>query len=162
MTAARRGLFLLSLGLLLPRLFGGDSPATVDTSEAPPAVSGAAATISSGENGRAKSSSKVRQAIVGSFSYNPSAREKAPEQSSPVLVSAQPVAVDPDVVVMAKLEVTSRAYERGLPSAIANWRDPSPQNNSRFGTGLHQKDFGKVRASMVTILYVPILVGISW
>ena len=162
MTAARRGLFLVSLGLILPRLFGADSPAGArgPSEPRPPTASGA--TISSEESGPLKSSPNVRRAILEGFSYRTSAREKGPEEISPVLVAAQPKVVDPDVVVMAKFETTSRAYERGLPAAIANWRDPKPQNNSRFGTGLHQKDFGKVRASMVTVLYVPILVGFSW
>jgi len=65
-------------------------------------------------------------------------------------------------VVMSKMEVTVSAYERNLPAAMANWRDPRPRNDSRFGTGMHQKDFGKMRASVVTILYVPIFFGLSW
>lgn len=121
-----------------------------------------ASVIRSEESGHAKSSPTVRRAILAGFSYNPSAREKPPEQSSPALVQAQPTPADPDVVVMAKFEVAARPYERGLPTAIANWRDPGPQNNTRFGTGTRQKDFGKVRASVVTILYIPIAVGFSW
>ncbi|MEO7414585.1 MAG: hypothetical protein ABIZ81_14645 [Opitutaceae bacterium] len=178
MTAVRWGLVLVSLGLILPRLLGGDAPATTDTSE-PRVGSGTVAPISKdastsnlaiapkpaisvGARGQAKSSAQVRAAVLEGFSYGSSVLEKRREQSSPVLVLAQPEPNDSDVVVMANFEVAARVYERGLPAAIANWRDPSPQNDGRFGTGMHQKDFGKVRASVVTILYVPILFGISW
>jgi len=37
-----------------------------------------------------------------------------------------------------------------------------PQNHSKFGTGVHEKDIGKVRISAVTVLYVPIFVKLSW
>jgi hypothetical protein len=181
MTAARWGIFLVSLGVIAPRLFGGDAPAASEVagSQDP---SGPAATaeplseesafknlsvtpgrlIGEGSNGRERSSSKVRRVILESFPYVPPAREKAAEDSSPILVRAQPAPVDADVVVLSKLEVTASAYERHLPAAMAAYRDPRPRNTTRFGTGVRQKDFGKVRASVTTILYVPVFFGLSW
>jgi hypothetical protein len=178
MTVPRLGFLLLSLGLILPRLFGADSPATADSEEqrtgsetdgTPTRDSASAVNFpnnaspvdSGGEGGNAKSSSKIRRAVLGSFSYDPSVRAKSLEQrSSPVLV--QPVETDPDLVIMPQLEVRARPYDQGLPAAIANWRDPRPRNDTKFGTGVREKDFGKVRASVVTILYVPVLLNFSW
>jgi hypothetical protein len=37
-----------------------------------------------------------------------------------------------------------------------------PQNTTKFGTGMRQRDFGKVRVSTVTIFYIPIFIGASW
>jgi hypothetical protein len=186
MTSTRWGFFVASLGLVLvpPPLIGGDSSTAAVSGESR-TVAGTEPTLISDtsvsehvsalnvpvppgpvvgreQTSQAKSSAKVRRAVLEPFSYHPSAPQKSSEQSSPVLVLPQQEAAEPDVVVMAKFEVAARAYERGLPAAIANWRDPKPQNDSRFGTGIHQKDFGKVRASVVTILYVPIVFGISW
>ncbi|MEO6567294.1 MAG: hypothetical protein ABIO94_00915 [Opitutaceae bacterium] len=173
MSALRWGSFLVSSGLMiLPRLFGADAPAAADVSKSRAGsenVSVENFTISrrpivdGARSAQAKSSSSVRTTILEAFPYNPSARaEPRPEHTSPILLRSQPAPVDPEVVVMANFEVSARAYERGLPEAIANWRDPRPRNDAKFGTGTHQKDFGKVRASMVTILYVPIFFGLSW
>ena len=158
------------------RRAGGDTavaatetePAIPVSDERPPAGTMAAAnppgnpTSSAGdrENGATKSSSFVRGALRASFPYDPDARRKVSEASGDD-PSAQ-ATLDPAVVILPKVEVSSRVLDRRLPEAIANRRPPGPQNHSRFGTGIHEKDFGKVRASVVTILYVPVLIGISW
>ncbi len=90
----------------------------------------------------------------------PSVRAKSPESFT--ADQASQGALDPEVVLMPKVEVTSRRFDRDLPAAIANWRPTGPQNHTKFGTGIRQKDFGKVRASVMTIFYIPVGVGLSW
>lgn len=103
----------------------------------------------------------MRAAVTESFSYDGTARA---ETNPPVAadVPTRAAQTDPDVVVLDTFEVRTRAFDRDLPSAIKKWRPSGPQNNTRFGTGVREKDFGKVRASVVTILYIPVLVGFSW
>ena len=177
MNAPRLGFILLSLALVGPRLVGGDSPAIAVTekenatpvtaempeAKSPPAVNPPANPVpprSSGESGAAKSRSIVGSALRASFPYDPSVRAKSPESFT--ADQASQGALDPEVVLMPKVEVTSRRFDRDLPAAIANWRPTGPQNHTKFGTGIRQKDFGKVRASVMTIFYIPVGVGLSW
>src|SRR4051812_45566787 len=179
MTAGRYGIFLISLGMFEPRLFGGDASGSAaevglntftqrGDSPNPEGASAPSSPIDSNtpltamEPGPAKASSRVRRALLERFPYDPAARPKAAKEISPILVRAQPAPGDAEVVVMSQIEVTERVRERDLTAAIASWRDPGPRNDSRFGTGVHQKDLGKVRASVVTILYVPVFFGLSW
>jgi hypothetical protein len=67
-----------------------------------------------------------------------------------------------EVVMLPKLTVNERPLPRDLGQDIARWRSKAPQNHSRFGTGIHEKDFGKVRASVSTIFYIPVSFGIRW
>jgi hypothetical protein len=172
------GFLVFSLALVSSRVLGGDSPASVPREKErapfasstaltekstrepnPPAV---AVTSSRGEESdTANARSNLRRVIRESFRYDPNARPKSSGQFSPALVAPQN-AVDPETVVMAKLEVRSRPIDHGLSEAIAKYRDPRPQNNRKFGTGVIEKDFGKVRMSAATILYIPIAIGISW
>jgi hypothetical protein len=69
---------------------------------------------------------------------------------------------DPDTVYLPKFEVEDPPLPRGLAEAIAKSRFTGPQNKSRLGTGIREKDFGKVRASVVTVFYIPIFAGLSW
>ena len=177
MTSPRMGFTLFSLALLLPRLTGADAPAISVTENEPaggvpdqmpvagstPAANPPANPAPSdggGENSGTKSRSILRSALHASFPYDPGARAKSPEASA--ADQAPQGALDPEIVLMPKVEVTSRVLDRGLTAAIANWRPTGPQNHSKFGTGIHQKDFGKVRASVITILYIPVGFGLSW
>jgi hypothetical protein len=103
---------------------------------------------------------EVRQAVLDSFKYNPVAQ--APSLDQPVPSLAPAVESDTEIVVMPKFEVRTRPLARGLEEAMAKARPVEPQNHSTLGTGVHEKDFGKVRAFAVTVLYVPILFGLSW
>jgi hypothetical protein len=104
--------------------------------------------------------SEMRRAVVESFRYNPEMRQEIEELTASNL--EVPVPTDSDVVILEKFEVNERPVPRGLADAIAKARPLGPQNHSRFGTGIHQKDFGKVRFSAVTILYVPVFLQLSW
>lgn len=110
---------------------------------------------------RARVRLEMREAVLQTFPYDPSLRKESvdPEAGPEAPTKAQS---DPDLVVLDTYEVRSRAFDRGLPEAIRRYHPPGPQNRTKFGTGIRQKDFGKVRASMVTILYIPVLVGFSW
>ena len=69
---------------------------------------------------------------------------------------------DSDVVMLPKMAVNERPLPRELGADIARWHSQAPQNHTRLGTGIHQKDFGKVRVSVPTLLYIPIGIGVSW
>jgi hypothetical protein len=103
---------------------------------------------------------EIRRAIRESFQYSPVAQTSTEEPPAPIL--APEVKIDSDIIVLPKYEVRSRPLPRGLTEAIAKSRSFEPQNHSKFGTGIHEKDFGKVRFSAVTVLYIPVLVGLSW
>lgn len=178
MTTPLPGFVLLSLVLGFPRLVAGESaesaaggndpasprPDTAPSVAAPPVIEPPvvpAASVPASANGEPKPRSLVLGALRQSFPYDPSVRAK----SAPVAAAdaASPGTNGSDVVVLPKVEVTSRPLANGLAEAIANQRPATrPQNHSRFGTGIHEKDFGKVRASAVTIFYIPVLVGFSW
>ncbi len=178
MTSPRLGFILLLLAWAVPRLPGGDSPAIAPaekesattplpdeppTAKNTPAVNTPANPVPSGsgdESDEAKSRSILRSALHESFPYDPSARTKRPEQSS--VDQAAQGTDDSEIVVLPDVEVTSRVLDRGLTAAIANQKPTGPQNHSKFGTGIHEKDFGKVRASVITILYIPVGFGLSW
>jgi hypothetical protein len=147
MTSMQLGSMLLSLALVAPRLLGSDS----------------AATAANPQTSEATAPSFVRQAIRESFRYDPGTyvRPTTPEHLSPALRAPQ-AASDPAVVLMPKFEVRSRPIDYGLPEAIARYKDPRPQINRKFGTGIYQKDFGKVRMTTSTIFYIPFFVGFSW
>lgn len=104
--------------------------------------------------------SKLSQAIRDSFQYSPVAQTSTEQQPAPD--SLPEVKNDAEIIVLPKYEVKSRPLPRGLTQAIAKARPLGPQNHSKLGTGIHEKDFGKVRVSAATVLYVPIFVGLSW
>jgi hypothetical protein len=103
---------------------------------------------------------EIQQAILNSFQYRLVAKTNDQEQPTPDVAPA--VGIDSDIIVLPKYEVRSRPLPRGLTEAIARSRSLGPQNQSKFGTGIHEKDFGKIRVSAITVLYIPVLVGLSW
>ncbi|HEU5078819.1 MAG TPA: hypothetical protein VFT72_06380 [Opitutaceae bacterium] len=62
---------------------------------------------------------------------------------------------------MKELRITP-LIDYDLAADIKKTRPLKAQSQVKYGTGVYQKDFGKVRASAMTILYVPVLVGVSW
>jgi hypothetical protein len=163
---------LLSLALLSPELLAETTPLGADNEErqpsgadgeppvARPAVSSSVVEESDNAH-RAKVRLLIRDAIRETFPYDPA----APKESTGAVSEGEPspqASSDPNTIVLDKYNVRSRAFERDLPIAIQRWRPSGPQNKTKFGTGIRQKDFGKVRASMVTILYIPVLIGFSW
>ena len=69
----------------------------------------------------------------------------------------------PEPVVLDTMSVVERSNHRQLVAAINSPRAPKgPQKVGRFGTGIRQRDFGKVRVSAVTIFHIPVLIGASW
>jgi hypothetical protein len=118
------------------------------------------AALTVAQSDEARPHPEIRKAIVERFPYNSQAKALSVARSNqdPTTVTT----VDPEIVILPPFEVRSRLLDRNLTAAIENWRPPSPQNHSRFGTGIHEKDIGKVRAGVVTVLYIPILVGFSW
>jgi hypothetical protein len=109
---------------------------------------------------RTENRAQFLRAVLDTQPYAPIARAEPVEEISPILLTR--AQAGPDVLLMPKFEVFADEVDRGLHQAILNYRDPRPINNTRFGTGLRQKDFGKVRAGMVTIFYIPVMIGFSW
>ena len=69
----------------------------------------------------------------------------------------------PEPVVLDRMSVVERSNHRQLAAAINSPRAPKgPQKVGKFGTGVHARDFGKVRVSAVTIFYIPVLICASW
>ena len=107
-----------------------------------------------------RSHSEMRSAMLEGFVFE---QKPKPIESTVVLVDrSSQAAVDPDTVVMEKMVVYDRNLYWDLASDIKKGRPVHAQSHSKFGTGVYEKDFGKVRAACVTVLYIPIMVGISW
>jgi hypothetical protein len=67
-----------------------------------------------------------------------------------------------EVVEMEKVVVSDAPAHNYIPVRVEMRSTKPEKKRHRWGTGVHEKDFGKVRAYSVTILYIPILVGLSW
>ncbi|MGC4074333.1 MAG: hypothetical protein QM760_17835 [Nibricoccus sp.] len=111
-------------------------------------------------HGEPERQSEVRRAIFDDFRYDPEFRKAYEEQAAADPQSS--IMNDPDTVYLPKFEVEDRPLPRGLAEAVEKSRFAGPQNNTQLGTGIREKDFGKVRASVVTVLYIPIFAGLSW
>jgi hypothetical protein len=107
-----------------------------------------------------RSHPELRNAMLEGFVFEPKPK---PVDGDVILVerTAQAV-VDPDAVVMEKLIVSDRNLYWDLASDIKKGRPAHAQSHAKFGTGVYEKDFGKIRAFSVNVLYIPILVGVSW
>jgi hypothetical protein len=104
---------------------------------------------------------EIRQAVLDSFQYFPVVvQAKSLEQPVPDL--APPVESGPATMVLPKFEVRSSRLPRGLEEAVAKSQPDGLHNDIKLGTGVHVKDFGKVRVAVATVLYIPIYIGFSW
>lgn len=83
-----------------------------------------------------------------------------PQESLPEAVAE--AASDPNTIVMEKVTVEGSPFYRRLHTDIKNARQLKAQSAPKLGTGTYQRDLGKIRASALTIFYVPVQVGISW
>jgi hypothetical protein len=99
-----------------------------------------------------------RRALAG-FSFDVKAKPDATQERAP----EEPAEFrDPNVVQMETVQVTTSALDRDLAADVKKTKGLRGESHRKLGTGVVEKDFGKVRMSAVTILYVPILVGFSW
>jgi hypothetical protein len=106
--------------------------------------------------------SVVSGALRESFRYDPTLHTQGPTSESSDSDTAMGDSADSAVVTLPKITVNERPLPRDLGADIARWRSQAPQNHSRFGTGVHEKDFGKVRVSVMTLFYIPIGAGVRW
>lgn len=121
------------------------------------AVLALGASVAQGETGPHP---EIRQAILADFQYLLVVPEKGVDLIVPSLT--RPLESDSELMVLPKFEVRSPRLPEGLAEAITRSRPDGPQNDSKLGTGIHEKDFGKVRAFVATVLYIPISIGFSW
>jgi hypothetical protein len=105
---------------------------------------------------------RSKRAVLSGFSFVEASAPAATDQGGPPTGKASAEALaDPDVIQMKEMRV-SPLVDRDLAADIKKTRPLKAQSHAKFGTGVYEKDFGKVRAAAVTILYVPVVVGISW
>lgn len=107
---------------------------------------------------------QLTKAILDRHPYQPAEPAKSTEPPSADQSAPRPAAPlgGLDIVVLPKYEVRSASVTRGLTEEMVRSRPPGPINQHTFGTGVYQKDFGKVRVGVVTILFIPIQIGMSW
>ena len=110
------------------------------------------------ESPRERVRESMKATMLREYRYAP---EAATDRETTVVRYASEDHADP--IVLETMSVVERSNHRQLSAAINSPRAPKdPQNVSKFGTGIHQRDFGKVRVSAVTIFFIPVLVGASW
>jgi hypothetical protein len=100
------------------------------------------------------------RAILASFSYQPVMEEIDLNPVPPHLARA--ARADAEVFALPKFEVRSRRLDPRVASAIESARPLTPQKHTALGTGIRERDFGEIRAHVVTVLFVPVRFGISW
>lgn len=107
-------------------------------------------------------STSMRDVTLSRFSFD----EHTPEKKisySPVSTAAVDPGLPHDAVLMSPMTIRdNRLNYNQLGVDIRKTRPTKATSVTKFGTGVREKDFGKVRAFAVTVLYVPILVGFSW
>jgi len=104
---------------------------------------------------------EVRRAILAGFTYTGQPRVQTPEEiraerQKEKEASADVVKMDPVIV-----RADSPQFDRDLESRIRNSKYQW-QHHTTLGTGVHVKNFRKTQAFVVTVLYVPIMLGFSW
>lgn len=99
------------------------------------------------------------RAALESFTYS-GKPAVFPTQQSHAQASRSDLGDNP--VQMERVVITTGRLPSYLPPRSVVEKPKSSESHSKFGTGVHVKDFGKVRAYSVTILYIPILIGFSW
>jgi hypothetical protein len=101
----------------------------------------------------------MRAEAVSAFEYN--SCEQNQDSDAAVADSGLP-ASDPDVVHLETVEVGAPRFGRELERAIESYRMHLPLNTQVMGTGVIQKDYGKLRVSRMSVLYVPVQLKFSW
>lgn len=106
--------------------------------------------------------SRASRALLESFPYRPSPPPTVPKEQIPIPESTE--TNDSDVIVLPQLDVHSLSprTERSLDRAVERSQMFAPVDTTRVGTGVRERDFGKVRATARTILYVPVALKFSW
>lgn len=104
---------------------------------------------------------EVRRAILARFTYTGQPKVLTPqeiraERQEEEQAAADVVKMDPVIV-----RADSPQFDRDLASRVKgskyDW-----QHHTTLGTGVHVKNFRKTQAFVVTVLYVPIMIGFSW
>jgi hypothetical protein len=69
---------------------------------------------------------------------------------------------DPEVVVLEPVIVLADPDLKRLEEVLKKNYGRSSPGKPRWGTGVRMRDFGRVRVVVGSILYVPVVIGISW
>lgn len=104
---------------------------------------------------------RSRDNVLSGFSFVDASAPTEAADLGPLVKAPIESPQDSSVVVMDELKVTPLG-DRDLAVDIKKTRPLNGASQVKYGTGIHEKNFGKIRASAVTILYVPVLVGFSW
>lgn len=112
-----------------------------------------------GDDSPTPKGTRMRHQALAGFSFDEQAKPEATQE----LAREEPTEFrDPNVVPMEAVQITTSALDRDLAADVKKTRSPHAESHRKLGTGVVEKDFGKVRMAAVTIFYVPILVGFSW
>lgn len=109
----------------------------------------------------------MRQALLREYRYTPEAPDATTASdataSSPTPDARPTPTAESDAVILERITVVDTSEFRELEKTMRSPRPPrGPQNTRKFGTGIRERDLGKVRLSTVTIFYIPIFIGASW
>ena len=91
-------------------------------------------------------------------------------KDSPVSPNAPPAAAllerspNAEAIAMPKLTVfSSRVKMRDFETEITKHQARARAQKPKWGCGpIYQKDFGKIRFGVFSILYIPVAIGFSW
>lgn len=109
-----------------------------------------------GDEGKSATRADMRKAVVAAFNYDPQAKSAGVE-SGPTTVP-----LDGEVVTMAPVTVQESLRMSALHAAIEKQHAKTVAKQVRYGTGLRELKVGKVTLEAITILHIPVAVGISW
>jgi hypothetical protein len=118
----------------------------------------------SGDAERTRLRGRMRQMLLREYRYTP---ETSDASIATTHKPAQDTILRPsdesDAVILERITVVDTYDFRELEKAVNSPHPPKgPQNTRKFGTGIRQRDFGKVRLSTVSVFYIPIFIGASW
>ena len=120
-----------------------------------------AISVVSAEPDKPRNHPEVRRAILFRFTYTGQPRVPTPEEiraerQEEEQAAADVVKMNP-VIVRADFPQFDRELESRVKDSKHDW-----QHHTTLGTGVHVKNFRKTQAFVVTVLYVPIMIGFSW
>lgn len=122
-------------------------------------LGGLTTTAVCGQDTAKETRSKIRRMILAEHPFVDRSESAVPQE--PLTKAVAETASDPNTIVMEKVTVEGSPFYRRLHADIKNASQLKAQSAPRLGTGMYQRDFGKIRASALTIFYVPVLVDIS-
>lgn len=99
---------------------------------------------------------ELHRAALAGFTYSGTSEAVAAKTDE------DPSQDDPNIVRLRKMEITASKVDATLDMAIKKYAGSKPESQRALGTGVIERDFGKVRMDTITVLYIPLQIGFSW